>query len=106
VSDYAGDDIIKPDAGKIFILVEVLVENVSQDKLTYLINDFKLKDADGYEYTNNIMAPEPKFSSGSIGKGEKVRGNVMFEVPTTAKGLVISYKPMFENYSIKFDLGR
>lgn len=105
VSDYAGDDFIKPDEGKVFILVEVLVENVSQDKLTYLITDFKLKDADGYEYTNSLFAPDPKFSSGSLAKGEKVRGNVLFEVPATVKGLVMSYNPMLKSYSIKFDLG-
>lgn len=106
VSDYAGDDFVKPKEGNVYILVEVLVENVSQDKLTYLITDFKLKDADGYEYTNSLFAPDPKFSSGSLAKGEKVRGNVLFEVPATVKGLVMSYNPMLKSYSIKFDLGR
>jgi len=40
--------------------------------------------------------------------GEKARGKVAFNIPDTAKGLVLTYQPIviFGGYTIKINLGQ
>lgn len=52
---------------------------------------------------------EPSFKSGNLPKGDKVRGNVAFEVAPDAKGFVLTYQPLvilggFQ--PIRIDLGQ
>jgi len=79
--------------GNTFIVAEVLIENVSSaDKIMYNPFFAKLKDADGFEYQIAFGADQA-LSNGELAKGEKARGNLLFEVKKTAKGLVLSYQP-------------
>lgn len=79
--------------GNVFIICDVLIQNLGPDKVSYNPFYFKVKDGDGFEYTFGIRVPDPRFGSGDLAAGDKVRGNVGFEVPATAKALILSYDP-------------
>ncbi len=100
---------LKAKTGNTYLVVEVLVESVDKDEAPYNPLYFKVKDADAYEYTSAMLAPEPTLKTGTLAKGDKTRGNVAFEVPTSAKGFVLTYEPLviLGNYiPIKIILGQ
>lgn len=101
------DDIFKPDEGNIFLVADVTVESVDKDAAAYNPLYFKVKDADGFEYSYTFTAPDPTLKSGELSPGDKARGNVAFEVPADAKGLVLSYKAIdfSGDDAIEFELG-
>jgi hypothetical protein len=103
------NDFLKPKEGNTYLAIGVILENVTRDKTPYNPLYFKVKDAEGFEYTASFVAPDPALKSGDLAKGEKVRGNVAFEVSETAKGFVVSYEPLviLGGYEpIKIDLGQ
>lgn len=95
VSKQNNIDIWTPDTGNIFLVIEVLIENVNRDEETpYNPLYFSLKDQDGYEYDNSFFAPEPSLQSGSLAIGDKARGLIAFEVREAASGFVVTYEPL------------
>lgn len=103
------NDLLKPKAGNVFLVTDVTVENISQDKVPYNPLYFKVKDADGFEYNASFLGPDPSLKSGDLAKGEKVRGNVAFEVPKAGKGFVLTFEPLvlFSGFEpIQVDLGQ
>jgi len=87
-------DIWEPGEGMVFLNIEVLIESPDKDESPYNPFYFKVKDSDGFEYTTAITALEPGLKAGELAKGDKVRGNVAFEVKKDAKGFVVSYEPL------------
>lgn len=100
-------DIFKPAEGNIFLVADVTVESVDKESAAYNPLYFKVKDADGFEYSTSFTAPDPTLKSGELSAGDKARGNVAFEVPIDAKGLVLSYKAIdfSGDDAIEFELG-
>ncbi len=88
------DDLWTPDAGNVFLVIGVVIENSSRDSAPYNPLYFSVKDSDGFEYNTAIAAPDPSLKSGELALGEKVRGNVAFEVRAGAQGFVVTYEPM------------
>jgi Domain of unknown function (DUF4352) len=96
------------DPGNTWLVVDVLEENISHDGSPYNVLYFQLLDKDGYSYDPTIYPPSPTFPSGIFNAGSKVRGNVAFQVPLTAKGFVLNYKPIvlfayYDTISINLD---
>jgi hypothetical protein len=93
--DHAAElgGIVKAKAGNEFIVTEVIIENVSAEKVNYNLLYFKARDGEGFEYTTALGMDQP-LSAGDLAKGEKARGNVAFEVKKDAKGLILEYKPL------------
>lgn len=87
-------DFLKAETGNTYVIVEVLIENVNVDKAPYNPFYFKVKDADGFEYTAGITTDKQALKSGDLAKGEKARGVVAIEVKKAATGLVLEYKPI------------
>lgn len=83
----------KASAGNIYVVAEVLIENVSAEKAPYNLFYFKVKDSEGFEF-NVTAGADQSISSGELAKGEKVRGNVAFEVKEASKELVMTYEPI------------
>lgn len=103
VSEY-----LKPEAGNTYLIVEVVIENLSKEKAPYNPLYFKVKDAEGFEHNASFIGVEPVLKSGELRAGGKSRGFVTFEVPKTSKGFVLSYEPLviFGGYEpIEFNLG-
>ena len=87
--------LLTADAGKTYLDIEVLIENVSRDETTpYNSFYFKIKDDTAAEYTTTMDSLTPSLKSGDLVKGDKARGHLAFEVPDTSKGFVVSYEPM------------
>ena len=83
------------DPGKVFLVIDVTIKNVHREKAFYNALNFTVRDSQGFEYDSSIASPDPSLSSGTLYRGEKVRGFVAFEVPEHAKGLVVIYEPWF-----------
>lgn len=84
----------KAKDGNIFVVAEVLIENVNSDKAPYNPLYFSVKDGDGFESNAELVAGDQALQSGDLAKGDKARGNVAFEVKKGATGLVLQYKPL------------
>ncbi|MEM3460019.1 MAG: DUF4352 domain-containing protein [Candidatus Micrarchaeaceae archaeon] len=105
VSEY-----IMPEAGKIYLVLDVLIENVSRiEETPYNPLYFMLKDQENFDYDVSLFAPEPSLKAGTLRKGDKARGNVAFEVPINSKGFIVRYEPLvlFGGYQpIRISLGQ
>lgn len=82
----------KAKDGNTYVVADVLVE--ATDKTTYNLLYFKVKDATGVEYNPAVTSLPDGFKSGELQAGDKARGRVAFEIPSTATGLVLSYQPL------------
>jgi hypothetical protein len=92
---WAGDQFIKPAAGKRYVAAQVLIEGIA-DASSYNPFFFSVKDADGFEYNVNAFGPDPQLQSGNdLAAGDKVAGWVAFELPTTLKLVTLVYQPDF-----------
>lgn len=95
-SDLEGN--LPPDPSKLFLLVEVLVENDSGAPLTSPVAAFRLTDGQNAQYTSVSVAGLTLSDPGwqwpeVLADGEQVRGLRAFAVDQTAAVLVLGYEP-------------
>ena len=90
-----GDEFFGPEEGNRWIVVEVSITNLSDEPQDYGTYDFKLKDADNFEYTTGFVDVERELSSGSLAAGDTVRGQVGFEEPEGAEIVRLIFDPGF-----------
>lgn len=100
---------LRPKKGNIKLGVEVTVEGTADKDVP--VNPFyaKITDGEGYSYTSTFGGCDPDLKSVRVGKGEKAKGWITFEVPSKATGLKLTYNPFIVGTSkqeLKFDLGR
>ncbi len=97
-----GDDITQPKSGNIFLIVDVTVKNVSNQKqnVSSALN-FGLKDATGQTYNETIVDGETP-PDGAIQPGDLLRGQLSYEVPTSQKSFTFSFEddPISGNQAI------
>lgn len=84
----------KAEDGNEYVLAEVIIATIGRDAAPYNPFYFKVKDADGYEYTVALNTGDRALKSGELSQGDTVRGIVAFEVPIGATGLILSYEPI------------
>jgi hypothetical protein len=92
-TDSAGQ-FMKAKPGRTFLIAEVTIESVTRDNAPYNPLYFKVKDSEGQEYDAGLIGPDNGLKSGELPRGDRVRGAVSFDVPSEAKGLVMSYQPI------------
>jgi hypothetical protein len=90
----ASFDFMTAVEGKTYLVLDALIENVGRDTAPYNPLYFSLKDADGFQYNSSLLAPDPSLKSGDLPQGDRVRGNIAFEIPVGAAGLVLTYEPL------------
>jgi hypothetical protein len=106
----SGNQYVTPKPGSHYLVLDVTVENLQSDKSNSFssLMQFGVTDADGYAYNEDIMAMSlisKGWKDGSdILPGAKRRGNVVFEVPTDAKGLQFLFKFDFGGQTAVFNL--
>ena len=88
--EWPGDENWKPAKGSVFLAVDATVTGRNKGG-SYNIFYFTLKDRDGREYEPYLGSPMPAFGAGQLGAGEKARGWLAFEVPST-EGMTLVYK--------------
>lgn len=71
----------EPQAGRVFIVADVTLENVGDATLPYTQFDSVATDERGFTYESLALPPEPALGSGELAPGQSVRGNLAFEVP-------------------------
>lgn len=95
VTSPEGTDFAKPEQGKKFLIVDVTIENKSQeaDAISTMMQ-MSLKDTSGQVYQVDLMAMAASGGTspdGELAPGEKIRGQVGFQVPADANGLVFVF---------------
>lgn len=93
----------RPKTGNSFIAVELIYQSTGSDKVSYNPFDWTVKDSSGAEYKTAYVSKEPQLHSGDLTKsGDKVRGWIVFELPTSASGFTLSAKIGNDTASVKF----
>jgi hypothetical protein len=105
-----GNDFSKPDAGNKFVAVELLIVNNSQSAMSVsTLMQMSLKDNTGQKYDVDFLASTATNAGsvdGELAPGEKVRGEVGFQIPETAQGLQFVFDDsIFGTGKVFFDLG-
>ena len=91
----AGDEFNKPNPGSKFLVVDFTVQNQGAEAIAFssLLQTW-LKDPSGQKYDIDLMASVAASQSspdGEIAPGEALRGQIGFQVPETATGLVFVF---------------
>lgn len=96
VSYPAGDQAIKPDPGNKFLVVDLTIENQSAEAISIsTLLQMSLKDADSQKYEIDLMAAMASGGNspdGELAPGEKLRGQVGFQVPENGSGYVFVFE--------------
>lgn len=91
----AGDDFNKPNAGFKFLVVDLTIENTGAAAISVsTLLQMSVKDPSGQNFDVDLMASVASGGSspdGEIAPGEKFRGQVGFQVPENATGLVFVF---------------
>jgi hypothetical protein len=109
VSRINSIDTATPAAGNIYLVLNVLIENVdSGEIMLYAPTYFSVQDSNGAQYSIMSTFPEPILSSGQLPKGGTADGNISFEVKAASSGFVVFYAPPALNgfSPIRIELGQ
>lgn len=88
----AGDQFSKPKAGYKFLVVDLTIENKGATEILFSVLDQpSLKDSNGQQYYFSQPASGSSFFGGNIAPGEKLDGQVGFEVPENSSGFIFVF---------------
>jgi len=95
VSYPSGTDLVKPKEGYKFVSVDVQIENqgTSIQEITSIVQMY-LKDNTGEKFTFHLGAQsiiDSGLPDDELQPGERVRGQIGFQVPTNTKGLIFVF---------------
>lgn len=97
VESSTGSDFIKPAEGYEFVIVDVTLENKLDESVAVSsLLQMSVKDATGQKYGVNLLASTAGGGTtpdGELAASEKLRGQVGFEVPLDAEGLLFVFDP-------------
>lgn len=86
--------ITRPAEGNQLVVAQVTIENVSRTLTPYNPTYFFAADVQGYQYPSLVIPLETLLPAGSLQEGERVTGQVVFEVPADVSRLVLTYQPL------------
>ena len=90
----AGTGFIKPSQGNVYLIPNVTIENKGTERTTISsLLQMYVKDSEGNKYTPTLTQDATGKVDGELLGGEKVKGDVGFEVPTAATGLKLYFQP-------------
>lgn len=78
-------------SGYVFLIVDVLVENIGSKDFYATNGDTSLADVDGFRHEWKIYMADDDFNSVQLFPGQKTQGKILFEIPETATGLKLAY---------------
>lgn len=110
-SDAKPTEYFKPDAGKKFVVVDVTFENKGSKAATVSsMLQMTLKDDTGQAYNIDLGAQSAsggKSPDGELAAGEKLRGQIGYQVPADAKGFEFVFDAsLFSSGKIFVELGQ
>ena len=97
------------DSEAAYLVVNVVLENVSGEQTAYELACFNLVDSEGLLYDASDDAPEPSLLGGDLAGGSQVRGNVAFYIGPETQGLTFIFSPLLlsdDSELIRVSLGQ
>lgn len=94
--NHQGKGVIKPNKEHKWIVVDTTIANQGQQPQIIAVSGFKLIDSQNKLYDVALLASaldDIKSPTGEIKPGDKQGGEVVFEVPESAKGLRLVFQP-------------
>lgn len=103
--------VTRPKKGNLWLGVEVTVESTGEREFLVNPRDARLVDSEGvtFNYTYVFKSScEPRLENARLQLNEKATGLITFEVPETARGLVLIYDPILikKPEPVRFQLDR
>jgi Domain of unknown function (DUF4352)/zinc-ribbon domain len=78
----------------IFVATDMTFENVSDEPLAISsLLEFVLKNGEGYSASQTMHTQQRQLSEGEISPGQKMSGEIVYEVPPDSRGLQLDYRP-------------
>lgn len=78
------------DSGNEFVVVRMAVLNQSDEFLDFSgFWQTRVKDADNRVYESSFSSTDQRLDSGTLAPGEVTRGDIAYEIPTSASGLTL-----------------
>lgn len=92
VSKSNGGEFIKPEKGNEYLKIDITLENISDEpQAVSSMLMFKVVDKDGRSYNQAFTENQKGQLDGELGKGRKMTGEYVVEVPKGAKGLELEF---------------
>lgn len=92
VSTSNGGEFIKPKKGNEYLKIDITLENISNEsQAVSSILMFKVVDKDGRAYNQAIIENQKGQLDGELGKGRKMTGEYVVEVPKGTKNLELEF---------------
>ncbi|HET9495630.1 MAG TPA: DUF4352 domain-containing protein [Chloroflexia bacterium] len=105
VTRSSGGQFFKPDAGHEYIVLDLTYENTTDREVAVSsLLSASVKDSTGQKYTLALGGADKSSPDGSIAPGDRARGEIAFEVPVDATGLVFTFDPIFGGDPVRFNL--
>lgn len=76
-----GSNVGQPAAGSRFVAVDVTIEDIGSQPITYNAFYFKMADSQSREYAVTFTSVPGQLNSGNLKPGEKVQGAILFQIP-------------------------
>jgi hypothetical protein len=97
------EGVMPPKEGHEYLVVDATFENTSKDSSVFAsIINTRVKDGEGRTYDQALGARTESISEGPVSAGDKIRGELAYEVPTGAKGLIFVYDPVLGGGELRF----
>jgi Domain of unknown function (DUF4352) len=78
----------------LFVATDLTFENVSDEPLAISsLLEFVLKNVEGYSASQTMHTQQRQLSEGEITPGQKLSGEIVYEVPPDSRGLQLDYRP-------------
>ena len=92
----SGDSVFTPKNGNTYLIVDVTVKNTSASNQTVSsLIFFSLKDSTGQQY-DQAFTDIGKSPDGTLAPGETLRGQLVYEVPTSQNSFTLSFQADFQ----------
>lgn len=90
----SGGEFDQPQSGHVYEIINATLENTGQEsEVISSLSMFSLKDSEGYKYNSTFVSNAKGQLDGELTPGDKMRGELAFEIPKTAKGLQLLFEP-------------
>lgn len=94
VSKSQGSEFIKPKAGNYFLVIDVSLQNTSQQEQRLESTlQFTLRDANGYRYMLIFLDTVRLTPTGTIEAGGLASGDLVYEVPNAMHKFTLAFEP-------------
>ena len=93
------DEFQSADEGNVFVVVTLAVKNTTANEFLNFSGFLQtaIEDSEDYSYDQTFAATDNTFDGGQLAPGEVSRGDLVYEVPEDASGLVLTFD--FEAFS-------